>query len=235
MSATSPPPELRTERLLLRGWRPEDREPFAAINGDRRVMELLAGKLTRAQSDAYIEELEGHFAAYGYGLWAVERLDGGGLIGMAGLNAVGFEAHFTPAVEIGWRLAHLVWGHGYASEAARAALHFGFERGGLSEIVSMTSMPNVRSQAVMKRIGMRRDRADDFVHPFARPMFLRRHMLYRLDVEEWAARKAGIGRTNGGSGPTSLPGGPGPRSLPGDPGSTDPSGPTPADPPGDSP
>jgi RimJ/RimL family protein N-acetyltransferase len=188
--------ELLTARLRLRRWRAEDREPFAAINADPRVMELLAGRLTRAQSDAYVEEMEAHFDAHGYGLWALELRESGELIGLTGLNTVAFEAHFTPAVEIGWRLAHLVWGHGYASEAARAALRFGFEQTGLTEIVSMTSMPNVRSQAVMKRIGMHRDRGDDFVHPLARPKYLQRHVLYRLGAEEWAARGSAPG--NGG-------------------------------------
>jgi ribosomal-protein-alanine N-acetyltransferase len=182
--------ELLTARLRLRRWLPEDREPLAEINADARVMELLAGTLDRARSDAFVEEIEAHFDAHGYGLWAVELRESGELIGLTGLNTVAFEAHFTPAVEIGWRLAHLVWGHGYASEAARGALRFGFEQAGLREIVSMTSMPNVRSQAVMKRIGMHRDRDDDFVHPLARPKYLQRHVLYRLGAEEWTARQA---------------------------------------------
>lgn len=191
-----PAEELLTARLRLRRWREEDREPFAAINADERVMELLAGTLTRARSDAFLEEMEAHFDAHGYGLWALELRESGELIGLTGLNTVAFEAHFTPAVEVGWRLAHLFWGHGYASEAAGAALRFGFERAGLEEIVSMTSVPNVRSQAVMRRVGMHRDRGDDFVHPLARPKYLQRHVLYRLRAEEWAARESAP--SNGG-------------------------------------
>ncbi|HWG09460.1 MAG TPA: GNAT family N-acetyltransferase [Solirubrobacteraceae bacterium] len=181
--------ELLTERLLLRRWRPDDREPFARINADPAVMELLSGPLSRAESDAFLAAIEAHFEEHGYGLWALQRRGGDELIGLAGLSTVAFHAHFTPAVEVGWRLARSAWGAGYASEAARAALRFGFQRAGLEEIVSTTSELNVRSQAVMVRIGMSRDRADDFVHPLARPPHLRRHVLYRLTAATWAARQ----------------------------------------------
>jgi ribosomal-protein-alanine N-acetyltransferase len=181
--------ELVTERLLMRRWERSDREPFAAINADEQVMELLSGPLTRAESDGFIESIEAHFDEHGYGLWALQLRDGGELIGLAGLNTVAFSAHFTPAVEIGWRLARSAWGEGYASEAARAALRVGFEQAGLTEIVSMTTELNLRSQAVMRRIGMGRDRADDFVHPLARPAHLRRHVLYRLSADAWLAQR----------------------------------------------
>jgi ribosomal-protein-alanine N-acetyltransferase len=174
--------ELQTERLLMRRWCSGDREPFAEINADEQVMELMPGTLTRAESDGYIDSIEAHFDEHGYGLWAVESRDGGELIGLTGLNTVAFAAHFTPAVEIGWRLARSAWGNGYAGEAARAALRFGFEQAELAEIVSMTTELNFRSQAVMQRIGMSRDRADDFMHPLARPAHLRRHVLYRLQA-----------------------------------------------------
>jgi RimJ/RimL family protein N-acetyltransferase len=176
---------LQTERLLMRRWRASDREPFAAINADEHVMELMPGTLKRAESDAYLDSIEQHFDEHGFGLWALQLRDGGELIGLTGLNMVAFDAHFTPAVEIGWRLAHSAWGHGYASEAARIALRVGFEQACLAEIVSMTSELNTRSQAVMEQIGMNRDRADDFVHPLARPPHLRRHVLYRLTAETW--------------------------------------------------
>jgi RimJ/RimL family protein N-acetyltransferase len=186
--------ELRTERLLMRRWRSGDREPFAAINADEQVMELMPGTLTRAESDGYIDSIEAHFDEHGYGLWALELRDGGELIGLTGLNTVAFAAHFTPAVEIGWRLARSAWGSGYASEAARATLRFGFEQAGLPQIVSMTTELNVPSQTVMQRIGMSRDPADDFEHPLARPAHLRRHVLYRLTVEAWLVeRDAGSG------------------------------------------
>jgi RimJ/RimL family protein N-acetyltransferase len=179
--------ELITERLLLRRWRPADREPFAAMNADARVMELLRSALTRAQSDQYIEAIEHHFAEHGFGLWALELRADGRLVGMAGLNTVAFDAHFTPAVEVGWRLERSAWGYGYATEAGRAALRFGFEQARLEQVVSMTSERNARSQAVMQRIGMRRDSLDDFAHPLALSATLRPHVLYRLQAHEWAA------------------------------------------------
>ncbi len=179
-----------TERLLMRRWRPADSEPFAAINADPQVMELLPGTLSRAESDAYIEGIEDSFERRGYGLWALELRASGELIGLTGLNRVAFGAHFTPAVEVGWRLAKSVWGHGYASEAGRAALRFGFERVRLGEIVSMTTTLNLRSQAVMERIGMHREQADDFVHPLALREHLRAHVLYRLSAERWVTQTA---------------------------------------------
>jgi RimJ/RimL family protein N-acetyltransferase len=174
-----------TKRLLLRRWRAEDREPFAAMNADARVMELLRSALTRAQSDRYIETIEDHFVEHGFGLWALERRADNRLLGMVGLNTVAFEAHFTPAVEVGWRLERSAWGYGYATEGGLAALRFAFERARLEQIVSMTSERNVRSQAVMKRIGMRRDPGEDFAHPLALSANLRPHVLYRLQAHEW--------------------------------------------------
>ncbi len=173
--------ELETERLKLRRWRPGDREPFAALNADPEVAEYLAGPLTRAQSDELVERIEVGFARHGFGLWAVEVRTSGEFVGFAGLARPPFEAHFTPAVEVGWRLARAAWGHGYATEAGRAALAFGFEQVGLEEIVSMTAVGNLRSRAVMERLGMSRDPADDFEHPnlpVGSP--LRPHVLYRI-------------------------------------------------------
>lgn len=175
-----------TERLLLRRWRAEDSKPFAAINADPRVMELLPSTLGRAESDAYITSIEQSFEQRGYGLWALELRSSGELIGLTGLNSVAFDAHFTPAVEIGWRLARSAWGNGYATEAAEATLRFAFAELGLGALVSMTSKLNVRSQAVMRRLGMSRDTVDDFIHPLARREELREHVLYRLSAERWA-------------------------------------------------
>jgi RimJ/RimL family protein N-acetyltransferase len=177
--------ELRTERLLLRRWRPEDRAPFAALNVDPAVMEHFPAPLTRAESDAMADRIETGFAAHGFGLWAVEVTEPGDLtgefIGFTGLNVPSFEAHFTPAVEIGWRLARPAWGHGYASEAARRALAVGFDDYHLAEVVSFTSTTNLRSQAVMRRIGMTRDPAGDFDHSRLPPGHpLQRHVLYRI-------------------------------------------------------
>jgi ribosomal-protein-alanine N-acetyltransferase len=171
---------LHTDRLLLRHWRPEDRAPFAAMNADPEVMEHFLAPLTRAESDAFVDRIEGGFAERGFGLWAVEVRATGEFIGFTGLSVPSFEAHFMPAVEIGWRLARPAWGHGYASEAARRALRAGFDDYGLPEVVSFTTVTNVRSQAVMRRIGMTHDPADDFDHPRLPPGDrLQRHVLYR--------------------------------------------------------
>jgi ribosomal-protein-alanine N-acetyltransferase len=175
------PAELRTERLLLRRWREADRAPFAAMNADPVVMEHFQATLTRAESDAFVERIAACFAERGYGLWALEVLETGDFIGYAGLWPAAFDAPFTPAIEVGWRLAQHAWGHGYAPEAARASVADGFDRLGLAEIVSFTSTTNVNSQRVMQKIGMARDLAGDFDHPnVPAGDRLRRHVLYRL-------------------------------------------------------
>jgi RimJ/RimL family protein N-acetyltransferase len=180
--------ELRTGRLVLRRWRDSDRAPFAALNADAEVMEHFPALLTRVQSDEMIGKLEAHFDARGFGLWALEVAETGEFIGFTGLSTPRFAAPFMPAVEIGWRLARSAWGHGYAGEAARRALRFGFEEAGLPEIVSFTATGNVRSQAVMARIGMTHDPADDFDHPLVpEGSPLRRHVLWRLPARRWAA------------------------------------------------
>jgi RimJ/RimL family protein N-acetyltransferase len=166
--------ELRTERLLLRQWRDEDRAPFAALNADPDVMEHFPSTMTREASDAFVDFNIATIAERGWGLWAVEA--DGEFIGFVGLN----EPRFRPGVEIGWRLAREAWGHGYATEAARAVLEFAFDTIGLDEVISFTSTTNVRSQHVMERIGMTCDPADDFDHPNVADERLRRHVLYRL-------------------------------------------------------
>jgi ribosomal-protein-alanine N-acetyltransferase len=144
-------------------------------------MEHFESALTRAESDAMVDRIEAAFDEHGYGLWAVELLGGGALAGFIGLSIPSFEAHFTPAVEVGWRLGREHWGHGYATEGARAALRYGFDEAGLDEIVSFTVPANARSRHVMERIGMTHDPADDFDHPrFPEGHRLRRHVLYRL-------------------------------------------------------
>jgi RimJ/RimL family protein N-acetyltransferase len=181
-------PRRTTERLVLRDWRDTDREPFAELNADPRVAEFLGEPMRRAASDALIDRIVAHWASDGHGLWAVERVADGAFLGFAGLAAPSFEAAFTPCVEVGWRFAAASWGHGYATEAARAALRFGFEDLGLGEIVSFTTVANVRSRAVMERLGMTRDRADDFDHPQLAPDDpLRPHVLYRLSRDAWQA------------------------------------------------
>jgi RimJ/RimL family protein N-acetyltransferase len=180
-------PTLITARLRLRRWRKADHEPFAALNADPLVMEYLPARLSRAESDGLIARIEAGFDRNGYGLWALELRSTGRFLGFTGLEVASFEAHFTPAVEVGWRLARSAWGRGYATEAGRASLAFGFEEGGLREIVSCTTVANIRSQAVMKRIGMTRDPTDDFDHPeLGEGHDLRRHVLYRADRGGWA-------------------------------------------------
>lgn len=173
-------PTIHTARLHLRLWRDEDLPAFAALNADPRVMEFLPKPLDRAESDARAASIRAHFARHGFGLWAVEAPGVADFIGFVGLSVPQFEAPFMPCVEIGWRLAREHWGSGYATEAARAALDFGFQRQGLEEIVSFTVPANRRSRGVMERIGMTRTPDDDFDHP-ALPEGhpLRRHVLYR--------------------------------------------------------
>jgi RimJ/RimL family protein N-acetyltransferase len=174
-------PELATERLLLRRWRKDDREAFAALNADARVMEHFPGCLSSVQSRDRMRRIEEHFELHGFGLWALERRDVAGAIGFTGLSVPDFEAEFTPCVEIGWRLAFEHWGRGYAGEAARAAVDFAFGELGLQELVSFTVPANARSLAVMRRLGMRLDDPRGFEHPALPPGHpLRRHLLYRL-------------------------------------------------------
>lgn len=184
------PADLTTRRLVLRRWRDADREPFAALNADAEVMRHFPARLSREESDVLIERIKGHFDEHGFGLWALEVAGGPAFVGFVGLWRVSFEAPFTPAVEIGWRLSREAWGQGYATEAAAAALAHGFERLGLREIVSYTVPANLRSRRVMERIGMQRDEGGDFDHPRLDPGHpLRRHVLYRKRVDAKITRR----------------------------------------------
>ncbi len=175
------PTALTTERLVLRRWTDADLEPFAALNADPAVMEFLPAPLSRAESDAFVERIEATFDREGHGLWAVEVVGRDRLVGYVGLWPATFEAPFTPAVEVGWRLARSSWGRGYAPEAARAAVADGFERLGLGEILSFTAVANERSRRVMEKIGMVRDDDGDFDHPSLPDGHrLQRHVLYRM-------------------------------------------------------
>ena len=180
--------ELRTDRLVLRQWRPQDREPFGALNDDPGVMEHFPAHLTREQSDAMADRITTFLDAHGWGLWAVEVAQSGEFVGFTGLSVPRFEEHFTPCVEVGWRLARSAWGHGYATEAARASLAHGFGPLGLEEVVAMVVPGNVRSQGVMRKLGMTRDEGADFDHPLIpEGSPVRRHRLYRLTRDEWAS------------------------------------------------
>jgi RimJ/RimL family protein N-acetyltransferase len=173
-------PELETPRLCLRQWRATDLEPFAQMNRDPAVMEYFPTLSSREQSDGIVVRTEQLFRERGFGLWALELRESGAFAGFVGLSVPRFDAHFTPCVEIGWRLGREHWGQGYATEAALAALDFGFGACGLTEIVSMTVATNSRSRRVMERLGMRHEAADDFDHPhLPEGDPLRRHVLYR--------------------------------------------------------
>jgi len=190
MPLTAGIPTLSTRRLVLRPWRADDLPAFAALNADPRVMEFLPKCLARDESDDLAERIAAHFREHGFGQWAVEVPGVAPFIGFIGLAMPGFAARFTPCVEVGWRLAGAYWGHGYATEGARRVLAHGFGPLGLAEIVSFTTAGNGRSRALMERLGMRRDPADDFLHPNlpeGNPQ--RPHVLYRLGRESYA--KAG--------------------------------------------
>jgi len=181
--SADPGPTLTTERLILRRWRESDHEPFARLNADPEVMRHFVRPLAREESDALVNRIEARFDERGYGLWAVERREDGAFLGFVGLAYQTFDAPFTPCVEVGWRLDRFAWGHGYATEAARAAVELGFSEIELDEIVSFTVPANLPSQRVMERLGMVRDPSADFEHPnvpLGNP--LRLHWLWRLSA-----------------------------------------------------
>ncbi len=181
------PIECETERLRLRQWRAADRAPFAALNSDPKVMAFFPAPLTRKGSDAIADRCESLIAERGWGFWAIEVKASGEFIGFTGLHVPSAMLPFSPCVEVGWRLGFQYWGKGYATEAANAALGVGFETLGLTEIVSYAAVCNIRSRAVMERIGMR-EAAATFAHPDV-PIDspLREHCLYRLPIEQWHA------------------------------------------------
>lgn len=173
---------IETERLIRRRWREADRPPFAAMMADPEVGYWLAGTMTRAESDAYIDRVGAHFQRHGHGRFALERKAGGVFVGSCGLAVVHEIYGGTPVaggIEIGWRLARAAWGAGYATEAAGAVVEDGFGRLGLAEILAFAATGNLRSRAVMERSGFSRDAARDFDHPNLAPGHpLRRHVVY---------------------------------------------------------
>lgn len=178
--------DLTTPRLWLRQWRASDREPFARLNADPVVMEFMAGCLRRTDSDAFVRKATAEIAHQGWGLWAVESRASAAFIGFVGLRPPSFEAHFTPCVEIGWRLERTSWGKGFATEAGLECLRFAFEALALPEVVSFTVPANLRSRAVMERLGMTQVVDGDFDHPrMPAERRLRRHVLYRLRCVDW--------------------------------------------------
>lgn len=149
-------------------------------------MEHFTGLLTEDETSEFIDRVEAHFEEHGFGLWALELELTKEVIGFAGLSVPTFEAHFTPAVEVGWRLSKDHWGSGYVTEATRVALAYGFETSDLDEIVSFAVPANTRSTRVMERLGMTHDPEDDFDHPLLpEDSPLRRHVLYRMSADRW--------------------------------------------------
>lgn len=187
---------VRTPRLLLRQWIESDSAPFAELNADPDVMRYFPGTLTRERSDAMAARIRSHIDEFGWGLWAVEVTDAGHplcgrFIGFVGLSVPRFDAPFMPATEIGWRLSQAAWGHGFATEAATAVADHAFDQLSLEQIVAMTAVGNRPSRAVMERIGMTRDYADDFDHPGIEAGHpLRHHVLYRLRAPQPPLRQA---------------------------------------------
>jgi RimJ/RimL family protein N-acetyltransferase len=172
---------IETPRLLLRHWKDSDIEPWVAMNADPRVTEFFSSTYTRAISEAAAMLRRRELDELGYGWWVVEVRGGAPFAGVVVLGEVPFEAHFTPAREVGWRFAPEHWGNGYATEGARGALEHAFAALGWHEVVAMTAVQNLRSQRVMRRLGMTRDPADDFEHPKVEEGHpLRRHVLYRI-------------------------------------------------------
>jgi RimJ/RimL family protein N-acetyltransferase len=179
-------PVLSTPRLILRPWKDSDCALFAGINSDPRVMEHFPKCLDRSESDAMVRRIRDTFDNVGYGLWAVEVPGIAEFIGFVGLNAPRFEAFFTPNLEVGWRLSFDHWGKGFATEAAHAALQFGFDVLKREEIVSYTVPANSRSRRVMERLGMTHKREEVFEHPFLpEGHALRLHVLYRLSARQF--------------------------------------------------
>ena len=180
-----PPLEFNTPRLAFRVWRDDHRPAFAEMNSDSEVMRYFPALQTEDQSDATIDAWLAHFHDQGWGNWAVELLGTGEFIGFIGLNIPRRQLLFSPCIEVGWRLKRVSWGHGYATEGAKACLRQGFTHFGIAEIVSFTAIVNIPSVAVMKRIGMANANAD-FEHPgVPEGSPLRPHCLYKASRAEW--------------------------------------------------
>jgi RimJ/RimL family protein N-acetyltransferase len=188
----SRPTNLTSERLLLRSWTAADVEPMHTMSTDPEVMRFFPRPMTGEEVRAFVTRQAARLAGGRPGLYVLERLADRRFLGFVGLAEPRFEAAFTPCVEVGWRLVRDAWGHGYATEGARAVLAHGFGTLGLEEVVSFTAVPNEPSQAVMRRLGMHTDPADDFDHPaLEEGHWLRRHVLYRLTAAQWFAQATG--------------------------------------------
>lgn len=187
-------PRIETERLVLREWREADKLPYSLLNADPTVMEHFPSTLSRVQSDEMVDRMAATWEQRNFGLWAAERLDTHQFIGFIGLSSPGWHVDgLTPCVEVGWRLAHLHWGHGFAPEGAAAALTYAFEHVELpgNEIVSFTTTKNLNSQRVMQKIGLQLDPAREFDHPMTPGWHGQRHVVHAIDRQGW---QAGVAR-----------------------------------------
>ncbi len=171
--------EIGTERLIMRGWRESDLAPWMAMNADPEVRRYLGPLLTPGQAEAWVLNFQDDLDRRGFGFWAVEVRASGEFIGFTGLGILDDEMPVAGSVELAWRLARAAWGRGYATEAARAAMEYGFGPLDLPELVAVTMAENLRSRAVMERIGMTRDPGGDFEDPDVEEGPLRRHVVYR--------------------------------------------------------
>lgn len=187
-----PVPSIKTSRLVLRDWRDDDFPAFRALNLDREVRRYFPNVLMPYESDALAKKLRDRLQTNGWGFWAVELVAESRFIGFVGLDRPSF-APFASQVELGWRLSRDVWGRGYATEAAEAAVTFGFTTLGLRELIAFTVPSNLPSRRVMQKLGMQRDEAADFLHPnVADGHELKPHVLYRLSYESWQRRRAAL-------------------------------------------
>jgi RimJ/RimL family protein N-acetyltransferase len=178
--------EPRTDRLRMRAWVASDRAAFAAMNADPEVMRYFPSVMTREASDAFADRIESRMAALGYGLWALEPRDSGAFLGFTGLNPMPDDVPGAGGVEVGWRLARSAWGHGYATEAGRAALSVAFDLAAYDEVWSLTATVNLPSRAVMERLGLRHVATQP--HPALEPDSpIAEHVFYRITRAEYAA------------------------------------------------
>ncbi|MDB9952010.1 GNAT family N-acetyltransferase [Porticoccaceae bacterium] len=176
---------METQRLKLRQWIASDRKPFSKLNADPQVMEYFPDVLSETESNAMVDRIEALIKKNGWGFWAVELKASGAFIGFVGLHSPRVKLPFNPCIEIGWRLSKEHWGNGYATEAAQAALNYGFEHLKLDEIVSFTSIVNRPSQAVMRKINMSNTN-ENFMHPsIPDGNALEEHVLFKITKADW--------------------------------------------------
>ena len=172
---------LQTSRLILRNWKQNDIEPFAILNSDPRVCEFLPNVLSQEETLTSVIKIQSHFKKHAFGLFAVELISTKTFIGFVGLKYFSFDSHFTPSVELAWRLSWKNWGQGLATEAAQKVTQYGFETLGLPEILAITAKNNQRSRRVMEKLGMFTNEDENFLHPqleYSHP--LAEHVLYRF-------------------------------------------------------